>query len=392
MKKILFLILFSFSLQLFSQTVYVEDRKIFVDEQEYRINGICYARGEGNGENSGFSYTDDIPLLVDANINTIRTYAAITNSAELNAFANAGIKVIMMLNENSYVWYVNQFKDHPAILMWEFGNEFNYHPEWFGNNIQNWYNVLENCASTVKSIDPNHPVSTGHGEVPTTQALTSCPSVDVWGMNIYRWLSPDSAIDELAAQTDKAIYISEAGADSYNSNSGSENQAQQAQATEIILNAIIEKSDLCVGVTLFEFCDEWWKAGDPNQQDAGGFSNAIPYDNYANEEYWGIVTRNREPKQSYYVVQEIYESTSLSISDNNFHVSIYPNPVSDGIINLVNPSNEALVVEIFDLNGRKVISKTSIFDSVDVSELSEGIYSMKLSNQDKFDVKKIVIK
>ena len=392
MKKILFLILFSFSLQLFSQTVYVEDRKIFVDEQEYRINGICYARGEGNGENSGFSYTDDIPLLVDANINTIRTYAAITNSAELNAFANAGIKVIMMLNENSYVWYVNQFKDHPAILMWEFGNEFNYHPEWFGNNIQNWYNVLENCASTVKSIDPNHPVSTGHGEVPTTQALTSCPSVDVWGMNIYRWLSPDSAIDELAAQTDKAIYISEAGADSYNSNSGSENQAQQAQATEIILNAIIEKSDLCVGVTLFEFCDEWWKAGDPNQQDAGGFSNAIPYDNYANEEYWGIVTRNREPKQSYYVVQEIYESTSLSISDNNFHVSIYPNPVSDGIINLVNPTNEALAVEIFDLNGRKVISKTSIFDSVDVSELSEGVYSMKLSNQDKFDVKKIVIK
>ena len=392
MKKILLLILFSFSLQLFSQTVYVEDRKIFVDDQEYRINGICYARGEGNGENSGFSYTDDIPLLVDANINTIRTYAAITNSAELNAFANAGIKVIMMLNENSYVWYVNQFKDHPAILMWEFGNEFNYHPEWFGNNIQNWYNVLENCASTVKSIDPNHPVSTGHGEVPTTQALTSCPSVDVWGMNIYRWLSPDSAIDELAAQTDKAIYISEAGADSYNSNSGSENQAQQAQATEIILNAIIEKSDLCVGVTLFEFCDEWWKAGDPNQQDAGGFSNAIPYDNYANEEYWGIVTRNREPKQSYYVVQEIYESTSLSISDNNFHVSIYPNPVSDGIINLVNPTNEALAVEIFDLNGRKVISKTSIFDSVDVSELSEGIYSMKLSNQDKFDVKKIVIK
>ena len=392
MKKILLLILFSFSLQLFSQTVYVEERKIFVDDQEYRINGICYARGEGNGENSGFSYADDIPLLVDANINTIRTYAAITNSAELNAFANAGIKVIMMLNENSYVWYVNQFKDHPAILMWEFGNEFNYHPEWFGNNIQNWYNVLENCASTVKSIDPNHPVSTGHGEVPATQALTSCPSVDVWGMNIYRWLSPDSAIDELAAQTDKAMYISEAGADSYNSNSGSENQAQQAQATEIILNAIIEKSDLCVGVTLFEFCDEWWKAGDPNQQDAGGFSNAIPYDNYANEEYWGIVTRNREPKQSYYVVQEIYESTSLSLSDNNFYVSIYPNPVSDGIINLVNPTNEALAVEIFDLNGRKVISKTSIFDSVDVSELSEGIYSMKLSNQDKFDVKKIVIK
>ena len=125
MRKILFILLFVIIGQLSAQSVYVEDRKIYVDGQEYRINGICYARGEGNGENSGYSFNDDIPLLVDANINTIRTYAAITNVAELNAFANAGIKVIMMLNENSYTWYVNQFKDHPAILMWEFGNEFN---------------------------------------------------------------------------------------------------------------------------------------------------------------------------------------------------------------------------------------------------------------------------
>ena len=392
MKNLVLILLYIFCVQLSAQSVYVEDRKIFVDDQEYRINGICYARGEGNGENSGYTFNDDIPLLVDANINTIRTYAAITNSAELNAFANAGIKVIMMLNENSYTWYVNQYKNHPAILMWEFGNEFNYHPEWFGNNIQNWYNVLENCASTVKSIDPNHPVSTGHGEVPNAQALNSCPSVDVRGMNVYRWLSPDSAIDELASQTDKAMYISEAGADSFNSNSNSENQAQQAQATEIILNAIIEKSDLCVGVTLFEFCDEWWKAGNPNQQDIGGFPNAIPYDNYANEEYWGIVTRDREPKQSYYVVKDIYESTSLSINDNNLHISIYPNPVSDGFINLVNHSNEPLDIEVFDLNGRKVISQKSIFDSIDVSVLSKGIYSLKLSRNGSSDIKKLIIK
>ena len=392
MKNLVFILFYIFFVQLSAQSVYVEDRKIFVDDQEYRINGICYARGEGNGENSGYTFNDDIPLLVDANINTIRTYAAITNSVELNAFANAGIKVIMMLNENSYTWYVNQYKNHPAILMWEFGNEFNYHPEWFGNNIQNWYDVLENCASTVKSIDPNHPVSTGHGDVPNAQALNSCPSVDVWGMNVYRWLSPDSAIDELAAQTDKAMYISEAGADSFNSNANSENQAQQAQATEIILNAIIEKSDLCAGVTLFEFCDEWWKAGNPNQQDIGGFVNAIPYDNYANEEYWGIVTRDREPKQSYYVVKDIYETTSLSTNENNLHISIYPNPVSNGFVNLVNHSNEPLDIEIFDLNGRRVIYQKSVFDSVDVSVLSQGIYSLKLSRHGRSDIKKLIIK
>jgi len=388
----LLLFFYIISMQISAQSVYVEERKIFVDGEEYRINGICYARGEGNGENSGYSYNDDIPLLVDANINTIRTYAAITNTAELNAFANAGIKVIMMLNENSYTWYVNQFKDHPAILMWEFGNEFNYHPEWFNNNIQNWYDQLENCAATVKSLDPDHPVSTGHGEVPSSQALNSCPSVDVWGMNIYRWLSPDSAIDELAAQTDKAMYISEAGADSFNSNSNSENEAEQAQATEIILNKIIENSDLCIGVTLFEFCDEWWKAGNPNQQDIGGFSNAIPYDSFANEEYWGIVTRDRTPKQSYYVVQEIYESTSLSLNQNNFNISIYPNPVYEGYINISNSSNNAYDIEIFDMNGRKILSKKSVFDSIDVTMLSEGVYNLKLSFQGNITYKKVVIK
>jgi len=392
MRKILFLLGFTIIGQLNAQSVYVEDRKIFVDGEEYRINCICYARVEGNGENSGYTFNDDIPLLVDANINTIRTYAAVTNVTELNAFANAGIKVIMMLNENSYTWYVNQFKDHPAILMWEFGNEFNYHPEWFGNNIQNWYDILEDRASNVKSLDPDHPVSTGHGEVPDGQALNSCPSVDVWGMNIYRWLSPDSAINELAAVTEKAIYISEAGADSFNINSNSENELQQAQATEIILNAIIAKSDLCIGVTLFEFCDEWWKAGNPNQQDPGGFSNAIPYDNFANEEYWGIVTRDRVPKQAYYVVQEIYENTSLSINENILDISIYPNPVSDGFLNIINKSNKPLNISIFDMNGRKVMSEKITFDSINISNLSTGIYSLLISNGEKSTIKKIVIK
>ena len=392
MRKIFIPLLFIIFNQQNAQTVYVEDRKIYVENQEYRINGVCYARGEGNGENSGFTYNDDIPLLVEANINTIRTYAAITNEAELNAFANAGIKVIMMLNENSYTWYVNQFKDHPAILMWEFGNEFNYHPEWFGNNIQNWYNILENCAATVKSLDPNHPVSTGHGEVPNSQALNSCPSIDVWGMNIYRWLSPDSAINDLASITDKAMYISEAGADSFNTNSNSENQAQQAQATEIILNSIIQQSDLCVGVTLFEFCDEWWKAGNPNQQDPGGFSNAIPYDNFANEEYWGIVTRDRVPKLSYYVVQEIYEATSLSLKEEPFNISIYPNPVSDGFLNIINPSNEPLNISVYDMNGRKVHSKQIIFDSIDISDLSSGFYSLEIKSGERTTTKKIVVK
>ena len=61
MKTPFFVLLFT-TIEIFSQVVSVEDRKIYVDGDEYRINGICYARGEGNGETSGFSYLDDIPL------------------------------------------------------------------------------------------------------------------------------------------------------------------------------------------------------------------------------------------------------------------------------------------------------------------------------------------
>ena len=53
MKRTLTILLFFSFFQLTAQSVYVDDRKIYVDGQEYRINGICYARGEGNGENSG---------------------------------------------------------------------------------------------------------------------------------------------------------------------------------------------------------------------------------------------------------------------------------------------------------------------------------------------------
>ena len=84
---------------------------------------------------------------------------------------------------------------------------------------------------------------------------------------------------------------------------------------------------------------------------------AIPYDNFANEEYWGIVTRDREPKLSYYVVQEIYEATSLSLNDDLLEINIYPNPVSEGFLNIFSNSHNPLIISIYDLNGREVMSQ-----------------------------------
>jgi hypothetical protein len=51
-----------------------------------------------------------------------------------------------------------------------------------------------------------------------------------------------------------------------------------------------------------------------------------------------------------------------------------------------------LDIEVFDLNGRKVISQKSVFDSIDVSFLSEGIYSLKLLKDGRSVIKKLIIK
>lgn len=284
--------------------VTISQKKLFVDGNRYNIKGICY------GRNGYFNYQQDIPLMQEANINTIRVYAQISDRAELDAFHKAGIKIIMQVDYNgNYETYVRDYMAHPAILMWEVGNENNYHPDWFGGNLNNWYRILEEVAGKIKAIDTNHPVATAHGEVPTAIALNSCPSVDIWGMNLYRWDNNVPAINEFVAKSDKPFYISEAGADSYDTKEEKEREDLQAQATQKILSDILSKNNVCMGVALFSFSDEWWKAGNPSQQDTGGEapnSGGVPYDGAANEEYWGIVKRDRSKKQAFNIVKDLY--------------------------------------------------------------------------------------
>ena len=81
-----------------------------------------------------------------------------------------------------------------------------------------------------------------------------------------------------------------------------------------------------------------------------------------------------------------------NLNDNFLDINIYPNPVSDGFLNIVSNSNNPLNISIYDLNGREVISQKIIFDSIDISSLSQGIYSLILSEGKKSTIKKIVVK
>lgn len=304
-------------------------RDIMVNGLRYEIRGMCYHPvPKGETMRSFDRLEEDLALMNEAGINTIRVYAPITEATVLDRIHDAGIKVIIGFGYNqdghfdilsgTFISYVNQFRHHDAILMWELGNEYNYHPEWFENDMDNWYSAMNEAARLIHQHDPDRPVSTAHGELPTTEVLERCPDIDVWGMNVYRWDDPGSIFTDWSVISTKPMYLSEAGADSYMTikSRGYDqgiNEKAQADALTSILASVFEHREICSGVTVFSFTDGWWKAGSPDTQDPGGWapnSIGVPYDGAPNEEYWGVVDINRNKKEAFRVLQKYYRDST----------------------------------------------------------------------------------
>ena len=322
---LVYFLLFSFSLNAQTKLVRTEGSKLLLNDSPYLIRGICYHPVPKGKEKRSFETLEqDIALMLEAGINTIRVYEPVDDSAVLDQLNTAGIQLIIGFGYNqngvydiasgTVLDYIKKYKDHPAILFWELGNEYNYHPEWFGGDIATWYKALNSTAAAIQALDKNHPVATAHGEIPTEEVLSANPNIDLWGVNVYRWDQPGSLIVEWEKRSDLPLYFSEAGADSFmaaekDSYSAGVNEDAQADATAVILDQIFARKDLINGVALFSFTDGWWKAGNPDQQDQGGwapFSTGVPYDGAPNEEYWGIVDIDRKKKKAFEVVKAKY--------------------------------------------------------------------------------------
>ena len=308
--------------------VSAKERHIYVDDALYTIKGICYhpvPKGSPN-KRSFDTLTQDLALMTEASINTIRVYEPIDDIKVLDEINEAGIKVIIGFGYNqdgkfdiesgTFIDYVKTYKNHKAILMWELGNEYNYHPDWFAGDLKNWYKAMNDAAGLIHDNDSTHLTTTAHGDLPDATALEMSPNIDVWGMNVYRWDDPEPIFNAWKDMSTKPMYLSETGGDSYMKITKAgyvqgENQKAQADAAKNILYKVFDNLDICSGVTLFSFTDGWWKAGNNDVQDIGGYapnSTGIPYDGAPNEEYWGIVDIDRKKKLVFEVLKEQYLS------------------------------------------------------------------------------------
>lgn len=331
MKIFLQFFFFIFSVSLYSIEVSINNNNILVNNSPFYMKGICYHPVEiGEVKRSFKSLDDDLLLMKEAGINTVRVYEPIDDKNVLDKFNNAGIKVVISFGYNqrgkfdivsgTFINYIRKYKDHDAILMWELGNEYNYNPQWFGGDINNWYKSMELVSQIIQLEDPKRLVSSAHGDLPSKDALAIASSINIWGMNVYRWDEPASIFEEWKEISNKPMYFAELGSDSYMTKTTPKyekgpNQQAQADANKKILNEVLINSDKNVGSFIFQFTDGLWKAGNPSKQNNGGSapnSDGTPYDGTANEEYWGIVDIYRNKKITFDVVKEAYMSFDIN--------------------------------------------------------------------------------
>jgi hypothetical protein len=252
--------------------------------------------------------------MQQAGINVVRTYGTLSDIDVLDALWAKGIWVVPTVyayggsDPSSVIDRVNAVKNHPSILMWSIGNEWNYNGIYAG--LSKWDSVgkLNEAARLIKENDDAHPVTSIYGEVPGRDVIDAMPQVDLWGINSYRGISHGGLFDEYAGRSGKPMFMGEYGADAFNAYKGREDQDAQARATKRLTQEIVDRTsvtgDVVLGGFLFEFNDEWWKdgRGSRSEHDAGGVApGGGPYpDMTFNEEWWGIVDIDRNPRAAYW--------------------------------------------------------------------------------------------
>jgi hypothetical protein len=84
---------------------------------------------------------------------------------------------------------------------------------------------------------------------------------------------------------------------------------------------------------------------------------------------------------------------TLSTNDfNTSELSIYPNPVNNGLVNLKSSLAGVKNVELFDMLGRNVLQTQLSGETLDVSSVGSGLYLLKVSIADRSSTTKLIIK
>lgn len=89
-------------------------------------------------------------------------------------------------------------------------------------------------------------------------------------------------------------------------------------------------------------------------------------------------------------IKEEQKSTSQLKEIEGF--KMYPNPIINGILNIITLENGVKSVQIFDILGKRVYSRDVIDPKVNLSSLKSGVYILKVTENNRTATRKLVIK
>ncbi len=278
-------------------------------------------------------YDRCVEYLVPLRANTVRTYSGVSKyflrkAAENNIRVIVGYWVpleydlsqpaIRATVKEGFQRMVMELKDSPGVLMWNLGNEQNYSTFPNNGNTEHWYSLVQELAVAAYEVEDSlyHPVCASNGGVFNIGSITkkaddaTLSYMDLWASNMYD-VNLANVISTYKTRSQKPIVVTEFGIDALDNRTKLEYEDVQADFDSTNWSQIVSHSDVCIGGTVFEFTDEWWKAGDPWNHDDGGYPTGAHPDGYSNEEWWGLIAVTPgspgmdtwRPRKAYYMFQ-----------------------------------------------------------------------------------------
>ncbi len=328
-------------------------------------------RNERKDENE--QVIGDFKLMKDMGINTLRLYHYPDFNKELlmDGYKNYGFMYMignflgMYCTDSGAEWFegtdytneeqcqrmlasvermVNEYKDEPYVLMWVLGNENNYGTVGVvgvaagtGCNVRKdvpaYYKFINRCAKRIKELDPQQrPVAICNGDTLfMDQCAKYAPELDIYGANAYRGKEGFATLwKDVMKLYERPVVVTEYGCPAFSKiHNQKEAEEQQAIYHEGSIKNIQENVagygvGNALGGIIFEWTDEWWKAGPPPEYDFNAHDETAQWegpfiDGGGYEEWFGLVSIGdgkdcpfkRQLRKSYYAIQNLWKKYKM---------------------------------------------------------------------------------
>ncbi|MFH2054153.1 MAG: glycoside hydrolase family 2 TIM barrel-domain containing protein [bacterium] len=342
--------------------------KLQVDGRDFMVFGMNWGYMP-IGENYAYDFwgkpdefiqqvlADEMPLLQNMGVNTIRQYAGIPPRWVKYIYETYGIYTVVNHPVARWgftldgVWHpqtdysnprlrqmvkdevfalVEEFENTPGMLMWLLGNENNYGLSWASFEIEALpegernavrarflYSLMGELIDGIHERDSLRPVCMANGDVQYIDIIAEeCKNLDIFGSNQYRGISVRDMNDVVKDKMNIPLVYTEFGSDAFNARTMQEDQAMQAKYLIGQWQEIYERSygkglvGNAVGGMIFQWADGWWKFRQEERlnihdTNASWPNAAYPEDyvegeNNMNEEWWGICAKGPTNSQGYF--------------------------------------------------------------------------------------------